>query len=533
MEKFPTISAAQVRAELLAKREIALLDIREEAIHAAGHPLFAANLPLSRIESEAYTRLPRRDARAVLFDDGEGLALRAARIFAAIGYTHVELLENGLQGWRDAGYELFRDVNSASKAFGELVEATLHTPSLSAAEVQSMIAENADCVILDVRRFDEFQTMSIPGAVSVPGGELVLRIQEMAPRPETQVIINCAGRTRSILGTQSLINAGIPNHVAALRNGTIGWLLAKQDLAHGATARFREVSAASLAWAEKRARAVADRAGVRRITRPELKHPTAVGKRTVYLFDVRTPEEFVTGHIPGFHNAPGGQLVQETDMFAPVRGAQIVLVDDDGARANMTASWLAQMGWYVAVLDELTKDDFAESGPVPVQLPPMPEEEPSLWIEVEDLSSRMDSGTTAILDFATATEYSREHIPGSWYALRSNLHEALERTAQAETYVLTSPDGVRACFALPDIRELTKKPVYLLCGGTKAWKSASLSVTSEEKLFASLPTDRYRRPYEGTDVSQKVMQEYLDWEYGLVAQLQRDGTHGFSVISEH
>jgi len=27
-----------------------------------------------------------------------------------------------------------------------------------------------------------------------------------------------------------------------------------------------------------------------------------------------------------------------------------------------------------------------------------------------------------------------------------------------------------------------------------------------------------------------VMQAYLDWEYGLVAQLDRDGTHGFRVL---
>jgi hypothetical protein len=34
--------------------------------------------------------------------------------------------------------------------------------------------------------------------------------------------VNCAGRTRSIIGTQSLINAGVPNPVTALRNG-IPW----------------------------------------------------------------------------------------------------------------------------------------------------------------------------------------------------------------------------------------------------------------------------------------------------------------------
>ena len=42
--------------------------------------------------------------------------------------------------------------------------------------------------------------------------------------------------------------------------------------------------------------------------------------------------------------------------------------------------------------------------------------------------------------------------------------------------------------------------------------------------------DRYRRPYEGTHNRREAMQAYLDWEFGLVEQLGRDGTHGFHVI---
>jgi rhodanese-related sulfurtransferase len=94
-------------------------------------------------------------------------------------------------------------------------------------------------VVLDARRFDEFNTMCIPGGTSVPGAELVLRVRELAPDPRTQVIVNCAGRTRSIIGTQSLVNAGIPNPVAALRNGTIGWTLAGLGLLMAQVARRR------------------------------------------------------------------------------------------------------------------------------------------------------------------------------------------------------------------------------------------------------------------------------------------------------
>jgi len=225
-----SVSPSQIRAALLLREEIALLDVRHEAAFATGHPLFSANMAADRIALEAETRLPRKDVPIVVCDAGEGLVLQAADRLAALGYSNVGQLDGGLQAWQRAGYELFQDVNSYAKAFGELVESRRHTPSLAADEVAALIANKADIAVLDVRRFDEYATMNIPGSVSVPGAELVLRAGHLAPDPATTIIVNCAGRTRSIIGTQSLINAGIANKVVALRNGTIGWTLAGKNL---------------------------------------------------------------------------------------------------------------------------------------------------------------------------------------------------------------------------------------------------------------------------------------------------------------
>ena len=410
----------QVRARLLAREETALLDLREEHSFAQEHPLWAANLPLARIEADAQRRIPRLDTVIVLYgeQDGEDLVADASGRFGALGYTQVHRFVGGLDGWRNAGGELFRDVNVPSKSFGELVEHERHTPSLSAEAVKALIDAKADVVVLDARRFDEYQTMSIPTATSVPGAELVLRVRELAPDPATRVIVNCAGRTRSIIGTQSLLNAGIPNPVTALRNGTIGWKLAGQVLDQGAQKRAPDVvSDAHRAQARANARRVADRAGVRRISLDAI-DSLETPDRTLHRFDVRTPEEYAVAHLPGFANAPGGQLVQETDHHVPVRGARIVLADDDGVRAPMTASWLAQMGWEVYVVDAPAAEAFSEAGP---------------------------------------------------------------------------PFDAAATRAAPN-------------------------------------PHRYRRPYEGTDAPPEAMQAYLDWEYGLVAQLARDGTHHFEVI---
>ncbi|MFC0306568.1 rhodanese-like domain-containing protein [Rhizorhabdus histidinilytica] len=408
------ITPQAIRHALLTRQEIALLDVRDEHDFAQGHPLFAAQLPVDRIAIEAVARFPRKDVPIVLYDDGGGLAEAARAIFRELGYGEVGLLEGGLGGWRAAGYELFEDVNSYSKAFGELVEHRRHTPSLPAEDVQALIDEKADIAILDARRFDEYATMNIPTGTSVPGAELVLRAPVVAPDPDTTIIVNCAGRTRSIIGAQSLINAGLPNRVVALRNGTIGWTLAGQTLEIGQARRGPEADPHGAAEARRRAREVAYRAGVKRIDPDGLAALAADPRRTLYRFDVRQPDAYVAGHVPGFRNAPGGQLVQEIDHYAPVRGARVVLADDLGSRADMSASWLAQMGWEVYVLDGGFEGPLEAGG--------------------------------------------------------------------GDAYPPRGPEG------------------------------------------------RYKRPYEGTDNKAAAMQAYLDWEYGLVDQLARDGTHGFFVI---
>jgi len=527
MTTVSTRSFAQIRQALLDQEEVALVDVREEAPFAESHPLFAANIPLSKLEPEVYSRIPRRDTQVTVYDNGEGLASRAAERLIALGYTRVSLLEGGLEGWRKAGGELFIDVNVPSKAFGELVESERHTPSLAAEEVQALLDSQADVVVLDARRFDEYQTMSIPTGISVPGAELVLRVRELAPDPATRIIVNCAGRTRSIIGTQSLINAGVANPVSALRNGTIGWTLAGQTLAHGQSRRFAPTSEEHRQVAAVDARRVADKARVGRATLADLHAWQQEQTRTTYLFDVRTPEEFEAGHLPGARSTPGGQLVQETDHVASVRGARLVLADDDGVRANMSASWLAQLGWEVHVLDDLQPAHFSEQGAwvAPVPAPPQAE-----LISPHTLADWLAHGDTVVLDFTASANYVKRHVPGAWWVLRAQLPHALAKVPAAQRYVLTCGSSQLARLAVAEVEAITGKQVFLLQDGTAGWINAQLPVEEGETHLASPRIDRYRRPYEGTDNPKEAMQAYLDWEFGLVDQLARDGTHGFHVI---
>ncbi len=534
----PVLHPDAVRQALLERSEIALLDLREEDPYAQEHPLWAANLALSKLELEAWDRIPRRDTLIVLYGKhaGQDLVPQAAQRLAALGYTRVHALAGGLEGWKAAGGEVFRDVNVPSKAFGEWVEHHRHTPSLPAEDVLALIESEADVVVVDARRFDEYRTMSIPGATSVPGAELVLRIAALAPDPKTQVIVNCAGRTRSIIGTQSLVNAGVPNPVAALRNGTIGWLLAGQTLDHGAGRAAPAVADDTVATARDRAQAVARRAGVLRTGLAGLP-ALSPADRTVYRLDVRTPEEYEAGHLPGFASAPGGQLVQETDHHAPVRGARIVLDDSDGVRAPMTASWLAQLGWEVYLLEGAAASDRHVTG---VWKKPQPATPTVRTVDPQTLAgwleaARQDPSTVRVLDFTASANHVKGHVPGAWFAIRAQVADALRAVPAARRYVATCGSSLLARFAVQDLQAALESAgsdaeVLVLDGGNAGWAAAGLPLETGETHLATPRTDRYRRPYEGTDAPREAMQAYLDWEFGLVDQLERDGTHHFTVI---
>jgi len=531
MSIYPSISSKDyffVRNKLLNKEEIAFLDVREEDPHAQEHPLFSANFPLARIEIDAFAKLPKKDVVIVTLDDGEGYAELAAKKFISLGYSNVSYFEGGVKQWKLAGGEVFKDVNVPSKSFGELVESKAHTPSLSAQEVKQLIDSKEDIVIVDARRFDEYQTMSIPTGISVPGAELVLRVPELASNPKTKIIVNCAGRTRSIIGTQSLINAGIPNEVHALRNGTIGWTLAGQTLDKGQDRKFHEVSPETTLEAKSRSRSVADRANVKRATKADIEAWQTQNDRTTYFFDTRTPEEYEAGHLPGFRSTPGGQLVQETEMVAPVRGARIVLADPSGVRANMPASWLSQMAWDVYVLDQIHPEDLTEKGTWKPPLPPLPTLQK---VEVKKLNEWLeDSVKTIVVDFSTHANYIKGHIPGSFYILRSQLKTSIGNLPNAQRYVLTGNPEELAIFAATEFQSLVKADVYVLSGGNTAWIQTGLPVEKGPTNLASPPIDRYKRPYEGTNANPETMQAYLDWEFGLVEQLGKDGTHHFWVL---
>jgi rhodanese-related sulfurtransferase len=343
------------------------------------------------------------------------------------------------------------------------------------------------------------------------------------------VVVNCAGRTRSIMGAESLRRAGIPNKVMALRNGTMGWELAGLRCERGRTEKFQVGTPKTLALALERAKTFADESGVGIIGPLDLTRFEDDPDRTLYVLDVRDPVEFRAGHRPGSRNAPGGQLVQGTDTWVGVRNARIVLVDDTGVRARMSAAWLRQMGHRDVFVVEGGLEAIKATGVAAVPVPELAA--PVKLIDVSGLGQLLDSGAgTLVLDLARSVEFRDGHIPGAVWGVRARLSALRSQLSAAGHVVITSPDGMLARLAVDEVADLTSAEVHVLDGGTDAWHAFGRPLVKDRTAPADdACIDFYLRPYDRNSGVEEAMNAYLSWEIDLVHEIERDGTVVFGI----
>lgn len=536
-----SVSAPELRQILHSAGEFALLDVREQEEFSREHVLLASCAPLSRLELLAGRLVPCRETPVLVMDDGPddrlGRAERAARALLSLGYTSVRVVEGGLAAWKAGGGVTVNGVGALSKGFGEYVECVQETPRMTPEEVRALMDDPVTrSIIIDVRPHNEYRRMNIPGSVNLPGCEVTYRLAEVVTDPDIAIVINCAGRTRSIIGTQTLLNAGVPNRVAALKGGTMNWQLAGFALEYGADRPVPASTPEGRRAARERVSRVAaayrvrfaDAAQVAR-WREESAH------RTLYLFDVRLPEEYAAGHLPGARSAQGGQLVQATDEYAAVRNGRYVLVDDDELRAIMTAHWLVQMGLpQVFVL----RGGLEAAAPVlaPHGLERGPEPAPDArgagagLAPAEVARLRAETPEPLLLNVGASDQHRRRHIPGALWCARAYLPEAHSRLPHAERIVLTAEDSAHAALAAADARALWPGArVDFLAGGTPAWESAGLPVETGMPRALCPEEDVWYRPYTDLNASREAMRGYFDWESGLVEKIRADGCAAFDV----
>ncbi len=510
---------------------LALLDVREHGEYNAAHIPGASSLPRRLIEFRLSRLVPCPGVQIVVCDDDGRRARLAARTIERMGYSRVAVLEGGLNRWASQGLPTEWGMNVPSKDFGERMEVQHHVPTVEAIELHRRMRNGERVIILDTRTPEEYARACIPGGRSIPGGEVAFRIGEIArTEPDATVVINCAGRTRSIIGTRILQRMGLRNAVG-LKNGTSGWVLAGLPLERGAS-RFElpEPSPEGLAAATAFAARIAAEDGVRHLSVEDLQGLMArSATECTYLVDVRTEQEFATGHIPGFRWFPGGQAVQRADDLAAVRNAAIVFCCDGTGRSAITASWYRQMGFpnVYAVKDGTGAWTSAgltlERGPA-AQSPFGIEESArrTRTLSPVQLHSALSSQKPAIVFVDTSREFAEGHIPGARWASRSWLEFHIGAVApdKGKPVVVTDGDGRSALLAAATLQDLGYRDVAALAGGMAAWRQAALPVeqglagvmTPPEDVVPASPD----RPYH--DII-----NYLRWEEALGHKYQVQG----------
>lgn len=487
------VSPASLSARLQDGRELALIDVGEAGQFGEGHLLLAVSLPLSRFELDLPRRVPRLATPLVLVSDDGVQAQTAANAARALGYINVETLQGGTQAWQQAGFKTFQGVNVPSKAFSEFVEKFYHTGDIGPAELAQRQAAGEDLVLLDTRTLEEHRRFHVPGSISCPGGEIVTRFSDLIATPETLVVVTCAGRTRGIIGAQSLIDAGVPNRVLALAGGTQGWRLAGLDLQRQRGQESGLASAAAQALARTRAAALAQREALSYIDATTLHQWQAAPDRTTYVFDIRTRAEFDAGHLPGATWVEGVQLIQCLDEWVAVRNAHVVLIDTDGSRAIIVANWLQRLGVQVVLFAPQAGEIHSAVAATPEPARPW-EEIPAL--DAESAHSLAAAGAV-VLDAGSSERHGRAHPQGAIWVNRSAIDDVLlARIANAgKAVVLGDDDGVARLLAYSLRQRLaTQYPhveVAVLPGGFNAWQAAGLPLEPRPVL----PADAARIDY--------------------------------------
>ncbi|MEE2997623.1 MAG: rhodanese-like domain-containing protein [Pseudomonadota bacterium] len=524
------IDANTLKSWISDDEELALLDVREAGQFGEDHMLYSIPCPYSIFEMRVQFLVPRPSVRVVLVDADDGTAQKAARRLAELEYSDISILRGGNTAWAAAGFEVFQGVNVPSKAFGEVVEHVANTPRITAEELNAMMEAGEDMVIVDGRTPSEHHRMSIPGGISMPNAEMIYRIHDLAPNPKTTIVVNCAGRTRSIIGAQALINAGLPNRVVALKAGTMGWTLAGFQLDHGTGLAYpKKISSDGVTKAAGYAADVIKKFDLSTIDRDTMSAWQCDETRTLFLLDVRADDEFLEGHLPGSVHAPGGQLVQATDEWCGVWGARVVLIDTfPCARAAITAHWLKQMGWDVHILKGgIDRSEALKKGPTIPSDGGLPDLD---TVEPIELSNAIAAGTVLVVDVDHSMDFRDAHLPSAVWCARSRI-DRLE-VPDDVMVVLYSQHETRARLAAKDMSEEAGGPVAILGGGREAWNAEGFPVEGSPDLPVDADCIDYlfwvSRRHMGSD---EAALAYLEWEENLPAQIEADGDARFSVLT--
>lgn len=514
-------TSAEALKDLLAgSSRFAFIDVREAGEYNSSHIPGASLIPRRRLEFQMAASVPFKGERLIVCDDDGRRAEAAAADLEKMGYTSVSVLDGGINRWTTLDLPTEWGSNVVSKDYGEKMEVVHHVPEIDAVDLHERIERGDKLVILDARTPEEYQRFAIPGGRSMPGGELAYRITDVVKHlePGTTVVINCAGRTRSIVGTRVLQRMGVD--AVGLKNGTSGWVLAGYQLERGADrVQLPEVSPEGVAAAEAYAAKLAAEDGIRYLDVPALRAMfQKQGGESIYFIDIRTREEYEEGHIAGFRWFPGGQCVQRSDDVAVVHNSTLIFCCDGKARATHTASWYRQFGFQeVYVVDGGTTAwvaaglDLEKAMPLEIPVGLDDARSKARLVSPQELSN---SKPDTVLFVDTSQEFARGHVPGAHWLIKSWLEFQVGGVApnKESAIAVTCTDGQASALAGAALKDLGYCDVQVLEGGMDAWRQAGFAQETGLTGVMAPPTDVV---ILGVDRNPAEMMNYLRWETAL------------------
>jgi len=511
------ISAPELRRRLDSPdRELAVLDLRSPLERVKGHIALSSGVPLHVLEQRVGAVVPRLTTPIVLASD-PALDESGAAILSSLGYTDVAVLEGGLASWTAAGERLYTGTNVRSKTLGEWIEGVFGTRTVDSKTVEEWRAAGEDVVVLDSRPHDEYVHHHIPGGYDTGGAaELAFRGLQAVPGPGTKIVVNCAGRTRGIVGAQSLINTGIANPVYSLHNGTPAWGWAGFPIEAGEGLPLdvpAEIPDDLRKWAQQ----TLESAAVEVIDATTLDELRSDQSHTTYVIDVRRPEEYAAGHITGSLQVQGGQLVQGSDEHLAVRRSHLVLVDtEDLLRSASTVQWLRYLhdGRISVVLpvESLVSEPGAPDERAVPKVATVSGAQLGAWLEADQ--------DVLVIDLRGSGAYLSGHLPGSVHARREHLVD-LVRGHDGERTVLVGDASYAPHFVADELVRDHGLDTFVL---DEDLESVPVALTTEQPWHAGEVVDQVGPPDFGPE-RDRWYEEYFEWEYSLVPS--STGDHDF------
>ncbi len=523
-------------SRLASEEEIAILDVRPREDYVAGHVLVATNAPIDEFDITLPILVPGNDTKLIILGDAADVDDAVTKAGSA-GYTNVAGLPGYPADWLAAGWPVFEDINTLPKAFGEFVEHAYGTPSIGAAALKARLDRHEPVTVVDCRPAREYLAGHIPGAINLPGTDLL----GVAAELRGDIVVHCGGRTRGIIAAQILRDAGLATPVSVLDNGTFGWELAGYDLETGPSTANPTASPTSLAWAERAADALAARFRLGWTRQDSLRQlRTAQPGRSVYLIDLRSE---AAQRVAGAKVVSGGQLIQTVDGHVATQNAPVVLIADQAFAAIATASWLVRQGWRRVVLAR-PEDALAVFGAAGSEAQPA-----APRLTPGDLAAWQDDAARArplILDLSPSHHYVAGHLAEARGVRRTDLASVLRRFAASAAIVLTASDPRVAAAAWRDLPEHRRASAFVLDHALRDWREADLDIAigpsgalsrgswlndrlaarwqgRERDLadFVDAELERFAA-LDGVPTLAAAKQGYLDWEIGLIDRIHAD-----------